>query len=90
MNKGDLINAIAEEADLSKAKAGEALDAMLEAITGALKEGDKVSLIGFGTFSVSRRAAREGHNPATGKKIQIPAKNVAKFKPGAKLKEEVE
>ncbi len=90
MNKGDLINAIAEDADLSKAKAGEALDAMLEAITDALKKGDKVSLIGFGTFSVSRRAARDGHNPATGKKIKIPAKNVAKFKPGAKLKEEIE
>ncbi len=90
MNKGDLINAIAENADLSKAKAGEALDATLEAITGALKAGDKVSLIGFGTFSVSLRAAREGHNPATGKKIKIAAKNVAKFKPGAKLKEEIE
>ncbi len=90
MNKGDLINTIAEEADLSKAKAGEALDAVLNAITGALKSGDKVSLIGFGTFSVSTRVARQGHNPATGKKIQIAAKNVCKFKPGAKLKEEIE
>lgn len=90
MNKGDLINKIAEDADISKAKAGAALDAVLDAITDALKAGDKVSVIGFGTFSVSERAARTGHNPATGKKIQIAAKKVAKFKPGAELKRAVE
>ena len=90
MNKGDLINKIAEDADISKAKAGAALDAILDGITDALKAEDKVSIIGFGTFSVSHRAAREGHNPATGKKIQIPAKKVAKFKPGAELKRAVD
>lgn len=90
MNKGDLINKIAEDADISKAKAGAALDAILDGITDALKAEDKVSIIGFGTFYVSHRAAREGHNPATGKKIQIPAKKVAKFKPGAELKRAVD
>lgn len=90
MNKGDLINKIAEGAEIPKTKAGAALDAVLQAITDALKSGDKVSLIGFGTFSVTERAAREGINPSTKQKIQIPAKKVAKFKPGAELKRAIE
>ena len=71
MNKNELIDAIAEEADLSKASAGRALDAALGAITAALKKQDTVSLVGFGTFSVKHRAARDGRNPRTGETIQI-------------------
>ncbi len=85
MNKGDLINRIAENANLSKAQATEALTATLSAISDSLKEGDRASLVGFGTFSVTARKAREGRNPATGATIQIPAKNVIKFKPGKEL-----
>ena len=69
MNKSELVKAIAENAQLSQADAKKALDATLEAIAGAMKEGDKVALVGFGTFSVSERAAREGRNPATGEKM---------------------
>ncbi|MBQ0090877.1 MAG: HU family DNA-binding protein [Prevotellaceae bacterium] len=79
MNKTDLVNAIAA-AGLTKADAKKALDATLEAIVGAVKGGDKVALVGFGTFSVAQRAARTGVNPATKKAIQIPAKKVVKFK----------
>jgi DNA-binding protein HU-beta len=82
MNKGDLINQIAGAADISKAQAEKALDATLDSIVGALKDGDKVTLIGFGTFSVSHRAERQGRNPQTNKTITIPAKNVVKFKAG--------
>lgn len=82
MNKGDLINQIAGSADISKAQAEKALDATLDSIVNALKEGDKVTLIGFGTFSVSHRAARQGRNPQTNQTITIPAKNVVKFKAG--------
>ena len=85
MNKSELVKAIAENAQLSQADAKKALDATLEAIAGAMKEGDKVALVGFGTFSVSERAAREGRNPATGEKMQIAAKKVVKFKAGAEL-----
>lgn len=85
MNKADLINAIAAEAGLTKVDARKALDATVKAITEALADGDKVSLIGFGTFSVAERAARQGINPKTKAPIQIAAKTVAKFKPGAEL-----
>ena len=89
MNKGDLINKIAEDANLSKAQAQDALNAVLKNIGGALKGKDKVTLIGFGTFSVTRREARSGRNPQTGATIKIPAKNVVKFKPGKELSESV-
>ena len=85
MNKTDLTNAIAEKAGLTKVDAKKALDATIEAITGALKGGDKVALIGFGTFSVATRAAREGINPSNKQKIQIAEKKLAKFKAGADL-----
>lgn len=88
MNKTDLINAIAAEG-LSKADSKKALDAVLNSIAGALKEGDKVALIGFGTFSVTERPARTGINPATKEKIQIEAKKVIKFKAGAELADSV-
>ena len=89
MNKSELIDAIAADAGLSKADAGKALDATLAAVTGALKKGDTVSLVGFGTFSVAKRAARQGRNPQTGKMIKIAAKKVAKFKAGSKLADAV-
>lgn len=89
MNKTDLVNAIAAGAGLSKVDAKKALDATLDAVAGALKAGDKVALVGFGTFEVSARSAREGVNPSTGAKIQIPAKNVVKFKAGAALNDAV-
>ncbi len=85
MNKGDLVTQIATDASLSKAQAGAALNSVLDAITGSLKKGDKVTLVGFGTFSVSERAARTGRNPRTGKEIKISAKKVVRFKPGKEL-----
>ena len=85
MNKMELVAAVAAEAGLTKAQAQKAVEATVDAIAGALKGGDKVQLVGFGTFSVVEKAAREGVNPATGAKIQIPAKKVAKFKAGAGL-----
>jgi DNA-binding protein HU-beta len=85
MNKAELINAIAEEAGLSKVDAKKALDAVVKSVSDALVSGDKVSLIGFGTFSVSERAERAGINPATKEAITISAKKVAKFKAGAEL-----
>lgn len=85
MNKTELINAIAAEAKLTKVQAKAALEATLNAIEGALVKGDKVALIGFGTFSINEKAARTGVNPATGKKIKIAAKKVVKFKAGAEL-----
>ena len=90
MNKADLVNKMAEVADISKAQASKALDAMLDQIVDALKSGDKVTLVNFGTFSVSERAARTGRNPRTNKEIQIPAKRVAKFKAGKTLADGVE
>lgn len=85
MNKTELIEKIAVAADLSKGDAKKALEATIEAIKNALVEGDKVQLIGFGTFSVNERPAREGINPATKEKISIAAKKVAKFKAGAEF-----
>ena len=89
MNKTELIEKIAASANLSKADAKKALDATTEAIKGALVEGDKVQLVGFGTFSINERPAHEGINPATKQKIHIPAKKVAKFKAGAELADAV-
>ncbi len=89
MNKSELIDGIAASADLSKASAGRALDAALDAITGALKEGDSVALVGFGTFAVKARAARTGRNPQTGNPIEIKAANVPGFKAGKALKDAV-
>jgi len=89
MNKGDLIEAVAESAGLSKADAGRAVDAMVDSVTDALKKGTQVSLVGFGTFSVKKRAARTGRNPRTGETIQIKASNVPGFKAGKALKDAV-
>jgi len=89
VNKSELIDAIADGADISKAAAGKALDSVIEAITGALKKGDQVSLVGFGTFSVKHRPARTGRNPQTGKEIQIAAANVPGFKAGKALRDAV-
>ena len=87
MNKNELIDAIAADADLSKASAGRALDAAIGAITGALAKGGSVSLVGFGTFAVKARAARQGRNPRTGETIQIAASNTPGFKAGKALKD---
>jgi len=89
VNKSELIDAITEEADLSKAAAGRALDAVINTVTGALKDGQSVSLVGFGTFSVKARAARTGRNPQTGATIQIAAANIPSFKAGKALKDAV-
>ncbi len=89
MNKAQLIDAMAAGAGLTKADAKKALDAFVSATTEALKGGDRVALIGFGSFSVSERSARTGRNPQTGKEIQIAAKKVVKFKAGAELAETV-
>ena len=89
MNKSELIDAVASAADLSKADAGRAIDATVGAITNALSSGDSLSLIGFGTFSVSERAARSGRNPRTGETIQIAAAKLPKFKAGKALKDAV-
>ena len=89
MNKSELIDAIANESGLSKVDAKKALDGMVTAISGALKGGDKVSLVGFGSFSVSERAARVGRNPRTKEEIQIAAKTVVKFKSGSELSDAV-
>ncbi len=88
-NKSDLIEAIAKSADLSKAAAGRALDATLEAISKSLKKGELVSLVGFGTFYVAKRAARNGRNPRTGATIKIKAAKVPKFRAGKGLKDTV-
>lgn len=89
MNKSDLIDAMAADAGISKAAAKAALESFMGSVTSALKKGDKVALVGFGTFSVSKRSARTGRNPQTGAEIQIAAKNVAKFKAGAGLSDAV-
>ncbi len=89
MNKADLIESIADSADLSKASAGRALDAAIESITKALQKGDTITLVGFGTFSVRNRAARMGRNPRTGEEIQIKASKVPGFKPGKALKDAI-
>ena len=85
MNKAELIDAIASGADLTKADAKKALDAFIDATSGALKKGDRVALVGFGSFSVASRSARTGRNPQTGKEIKIAAKKVVKFKAGSEL-----
>lgn len=89
MNKNELIAIVAEKADLSKAAAGNAVDAVFDGISSALKGGDEVRLVGFGTFSVASRAATEGRNPQTGAKIKIPASKTPKFKAGKGLKDAV-
>lgn len=89
MNKSELINAIAEQADLSKADAGRALDAVQKAIENTLIAGDSVTLVGFGTFGVKDRAERTGRNPQTGREITIAAAKVPFFKPGKSLKDAI-
>jgi DNA-binding protein HU-beta len=89
MNKTDLVNSVAEAGQLSKKDAGKAVDAVFEAILNALKDGEKVQLIGFGNFEVRERAARKGRNPQTGAEIEIAASKVPAFKPGKALKDAV-
>ncbi len=90
MNKSELIEAVAQSADISKAAASRAVDGLVDAITAALKEGDQVTLVGFGTFSVRERAARSGRNPRTGETINIAASKVPGFKAGKALKDAVQ
>ena len=89
MNKQDLVASVAKQADLSKSKAAEAVDAVIDSIKKSLKKGDDVRLVGFGTFSVAKRAATTGRNPRTGEPIKIPASKQPKFKAGKELKEAV-
>jgi DNA-binding protein HU-beta len=89
VNKAELIDSIAASADIPKAAAGRALDAVIESVQGALKKGDSVALVGFGTFSVKDRAARTGRNPQTGQPIQIAAAKIPNFKAGKSLKDAV-
>lgn len=89
MNKSELIDIIATQAEISKAAAGRAVDSAIAAITKSLKKGDDVTLVGFGTFSVTKRAARSGRNPQTGATIKIKAAKVPKFRPGKALKDAV-
>jgi len=89
MNKAQLIDAIAGESGLTKADAKKALDAFIKVTADALKEGDRVALVGFGSFGVSERSARTGRNPQTGQEIQIPAKKVVKFKAGSELTDSI-
>ncbi len=87
MNKSELIDAIAASADIPKAQASRALDAVIDSVTNALKQNDQVVLVGFGTFSVKERTARSGRNPQTGQPIEIPAAKIPTFKPGKALKD---
>jgi len=89
VNKQDLVAVVAETGELSKARASEVLDAVFDAITGALKNKEEVRLVGFGTFAISRRKAGKGRNPRTGEEIEIAATNTVRFKPGKGLKDEV-
>lgn len=89
MNKSELIESIAKDAEISKAAAGRALDGMMNAVTKALKSGDTVTLVGFGTFYVGNRAARSGRNPKTGATIKIPASKTPKFRAGKTLKDSI-
>jgi DNA-binding protein HU-beta len=89
MNKADLIDKIAASTGISKTAAGAAIDCFIDSVTSALKKGDRVTLVGFGTFSVSQRKARSGRNPQTGGVIKIAARRVAKFTPGVELKKHV-
>ena len=85
MNKTELVAAVAAKAEMTKVDAAKAVEAAMDVVIDALKKGDNVQMIGFGTFSVAKRAARKGVNPGNGKAINIPAKNVVKFKAGAKM-----
>lgn len=87
MNKGELTKAVADQADMSQAEAGKAVDAVFDAISGAVKARQQVAIAGFGTFSAKTRAAREGRNPATGAPLKIPEKTSAAFKPATALKD---
>lgn len=87
MNKNELIDSMAAEAGMTKADAGKALDAFVASVSSALKKGDEIRLVGFGTFSVSKRAATTARNPRTGAEIKVPAKKVAKFKVGKSLQD---
>ena len=89
MNKGELVSAVAEKIGLSKGQAGEALDAALEVITQALKRGEEVKIVGFGTFAVAERAAGEARNPRTGEKVMVPAQKTPKFRAGQQLRSAV-
>ena len=89
MNKNELVAAVAEKSDLSRQQAGAAVDAVFESISEVLGGGDDIRLVGFGTFSVSHRAASKGRNPSTGAEVDIPARNVARFAPGKSLKDAV-
>ena len=89
MNKADFIGAVSSASELSKADAGRAIDAMIEVVKKALKKGDSVSLVGFGTFQVRKRAARQGRNPRTGQTIKIKASKIPSFKAGKALKDAV-
>jgi DNA-binding protein HU-beta len=89
VNRNELVDAVAGKADLTKSSANKAVDAVFESIADALKGGGEVRLVGFGTFSVARRAASEGRNPRTGEKIKIAASKQAKFKPGKRLRDEL-
>ena len=89
MNKAELVDAISANAKLTKADAGRALDAAVDAIEKTLKKGDRIALIGFGSFTIAKRAARTGRNPQTGKEIKIAAKKVVKFKAGSELAKRV-
>ncbi len=89
MNKAELIAKIAEDASITKTQANDTINAFVDAVTKTLKKGDKVTLVGFGTFSVSKRAARNGRNPQTGAVIKIKAKKVAKFKAGKELSSKI-
>ncbi len=89
MNKSELVEAVAKKADITKVAAQEALEAVIESISKALKKGDEVRLVGFGTFTVAKRAASTGRNPRTGEAIKIPASKQPKFKAGKELKDTV-
>ena len=89
MKKDELVGLVSESAAITKKSAGEAVNAVIDAITSALEKGDSISLVGLGSFKVVERGAREGRNPSTGEKIQIPASRAVKFTPGAGLKERV-
>jgi nucleoid DNA-binding protein len=89
MNKAEMVNAVAQKADITKAQAAAALDQVISCVSTALRSGDKVTLVGFGTFSVVSRGPRTGRNPRDNKPIKIAAKKVAKFKPGKKLADDV-
>lgn len=89
MNKGDLVGAVADDAGITRTQAQDAVDSVLSNIEGALKDGGKVTLVGFGTFSVSHRSARQGRNPRTGSPINIPARKVARFSAGKALKDAI-